>query len=186
LWTNGKNLPVFKEPKEVLERVQLTRKYKNKKQTEKIDFSPIKKSERSYFSKTRMYRIDQASVAQFLNILRKELNLKISHIMKKFPPEYKHTINHWFRNDFSGSIPLPEDITALSSIMQNNTTLFGVLSRRTLKFQSTKVSIKGRNPGDFIENFSEKDLVTFLKKTYMPPAEYIKKYLVKPINAIKK
>ncbi|HDM25417.1 MAG TPA: hypothetical protein ENG24_02340, partial [Thermoplasmatales archaeon] len=56
-----------------------------------------------YFTKMRLYRIDQPTVAQYLTILRKSKRMSIKDIIDKLPREYKHTVGHWFRKDFGGS-----------------------------------------------------------------------------------
>jgi len=128
----------------------------------------------NYFSKMRLYRIDQPAVAKYLTILRKHLNLSIRDVISYFPGEYEHTVGHWFRQDFGGSIPLPEDVEILKKILNVNTNLFDVLKRTALKFQTVKASRKGKNPGDFIEGLDDRELISYLRKLYQPPLEYVR------------
>ncbi|MEM3503807.1 MAG: hypothetical protein QW134_06250, partial [Nitrososphaeria archaeon] len=81
---------------------------------------------------------------------------------------------HWFRKDFGGSIPIPEDIKLLRSILNSENKILDILERTALKFQTVKISIKGKNPGDFFEDMDEDDLTIYLKKTFLPSREYIK------------
>ena len=38
---------------------------------------------------------------------------------------------------------------------------------KSLKFQTVKASIKGKNPGDFLENFDEEKLIEYLKNIFL-------------------
>ncbi|WP_297459176.1 DNA methyltransferase [Thermococcus sp.] len=128
-----------------------------------------------YFTKMRLYRVDQPAVAQYLNLLRRSRNLTIKEIVRRMPPGYTHTVGHWFRKDFGGSIPVPEDIPLLMKALGVEKDGFlEALTRTALKFQTVKASIKGRNPGDFIEGIDGEDLRTYLRKLYIPPSAYIK------------
>lgn len=127
-----------------------------------------------YFTKTRLYRVEQPIVAQYLTILRKHNGLSIQDIVKRFPPSYKHTVGHWFRKDFGGSIPIPEDIPLLKEILADKYGLLDALERTALKLQTVKPSIKGKNPGDFIEGMSKNELINYLKILYLPSLKYIK------------
>lgn len=127
-----------------------------------------------YFTKMRLYRIDQPTLAQYLTILRIERGQSVQNIVDKLPKEYKHTVGHWFRKDFGGSIPIPEDIKLLKRALDMKTTLLEVLERTALKFQTVMASGKGRNPGDFIECQDEGKLASYLRKLYVPPQRYVK------------
>jgi len=126
-----------------------------------------------YFSKMRLYRIDQPTVAQYLTILRRHKKLSVQDVIDKLPSEYKHTVGHWFRKDFGGSIPIPEDVTLLKQILDVHNNLFEILEKSALKFQTVMASGKGRNPGDFIECQDEQELIAYLRKLYVPPLRYI-------------
>lgn len=122
-----------------------------------------------FFSKMRLYKINHAISAKYLNILRKERGLSIKEITEKFPPEYKHTVSHWFRTDMGGCIPLPEDIEQLKEIFNlKKDPLLDALKKTVLKFQTVKHSAKGKNPGDFIENKDFYELIDYLQKLYKP------------------
>ncbi len=126
-----------------------------------------------YFTKMRLYRIEQPIVAQYLNLLRKARGLTIRDIVEKFPDSYKHTVGHWFRKDFGGSIPLPEDLRRLRKIFGIEDGLLRILERTALKFQTVKSSSKGKNPGDFLSHLKEKELVQYLKSLFLPSSNYL-------------
>ena len=62
-----------------------------------------------------------------------------------FPSNYKHTVGHWFRKDFGGSIPLPQDIKILKDILDDPINFLTLLEKTALKFQTVKTSTK-ENP----------------------------------------
>jgi DNA modification methylase/RNA polymerase subunit RPABC4/transcription elongation factor Spt4 len=126
-----------------------------------------------YFTKMRLYRIDQPLVAQYLTLLRKSMNMSIQDVINKLPKEYRHTVGHWFRKDFGGSIPIPQDVELIEAIFGVQDGLLRILKRTALKFQTVKASIKGKNPGDFIKNKNDEDVIKYLRLLYIPPNEYI-------------
>lgn len=126
-----------------------------------------------YFTKMRIYRISQPMIAQYLNLLRKSKKVSINNIINTFPKEYKHTIGHWFRKDFGGSIPLPEDVRLLKNFFGVDNGILDLLERTALKFQTVRTSVKGKNPGDYLTFNNDMELIEFLKKLYIPPSEYL-------------
>ncbi|MFP3256943.1 MAG: site-specific DNA-methyltransferase [Candidatus Nanopusillus acidilobi] len=121
-----------------------------------------------YFTKVRLYKVDQSLVGHYLTILRKSKNFNLSDIEKKFP-SYKHKIGHWFRKDMGGSTPLPEDIEKLKEIFGiEHDAFLDALSRTVLKLSTVKSSIKGRIPSDFWESDSDKNLKDYLRQSYLP------------------
>lgn len=198
LWINVETIPIIKEPQEILECVNDLEKsdYLVGQIVDVVDFK-IKKNgsfskfhsldrinwgaspgarklvEGEYFTKMRLYRIDQPIVAQYLTLLRKSKNMRIQDVISKFPKEYYHTVGHWFRKDFGGSIPIPEDIKLLRKVFNIHDGLLKILERTALKFQTVKTSVKGKNPGDYIKNRNEEELSAFLKKLYVPSNEYL-------------
>ena len=198
LWTSLENLPKIEEPEEVVEVVEKLKeaRYEVGEILEIGEFEERVRSTKSkfvdlerinwgaspgarklmlgeYFTKMRLYRLDQPAVAQYLTVLRKRKGLSIQDVIDELPESYRHTVGHWFRRDFGGSTPIPEDIPLLRRILGEDK-LFEVLERTALKFQTVKTSIKGKNPGDFIENLSEEAIVNYLRKLYIPPREYVK------------
>jgi len=127
-----------------------------------------------YFTKMRLYRLDQPLVAHYLTLIRKSKNMTIQEVISKFPKKYHHTVGHWFRKDFGGSIPLPSDVELLEKVLQVKTDLLDILKKTALKFQTVKSSIKGKNPGDYIKDKNELELITYFKSLYLPSTEYLK------------
>ncbi len=199
LWKSIDTIPKIEEPKEIVEIIKKLKnvnynvgevikikEFEEKRKTTKSKFVELERINwgaspgarklmvGEYFTKMRLYRIDKPIVSQYLSILRKHKDLSIQDIINKFPKSYRHTVGHWFRKDFGGSIPIPEDIPLLKEIFEVKNNLLNVLERTALKFQTVKTSIKGKNPGDFIEKSNDEELMSYLKKLYIPPKEYIK------------
>jgi len=198
LWESLDTVPIIREPEEILKisRDLETNEYvigqsleiKDFKKREIISSSKFSSLERinwgaspgarkvmlgEYFTKMRLYRIDQPIVAQYLTLLRKSKNMSIQDVINKLPREYRHTVGHWFRKDFGGSIPIPEDIKLIKEIFNVRDGLLKILERTALKFQTVKASIKGKNPGDYIKNKNDDELINYLKSLYVPSKEYI-------------
>ena len=62
----------------------------------------------------------------------------------------------------------------IKEMLEIDGSVLKVLERTALKFQTVKSSIKGRNPGDFIETDDCESLETILKLLYLPPNEYLR------------
>jgi DNA modification methylase/Zn-finger nucleic acid-binding protein len=169
------NFPIIKEPKDILELFNILDKSKNinfddvntkivKKTSNKTNskFNTLQKINwgaspgarkliiGEYFSKSRLYKVSQPLVAQYLTLLKIEKKWKTNDVINCFPSNYKHTVGHWFRKDFGGSIPLPQDIKILKDILDDPINFLTLLEKTALKFQTVKTSNKGKNPGDFI------------------------------------
>jgi len=196
LWTDINNVPIIIEPQEVVEIVKKIKENKNnyldndlpdinqlkgKKNTTTSKFLSLNKinwgaspgARRSvigeYFTKTRLYKIDQSLVAQYLNLFIRSQNVSMGEIERLFPKKYHHVVRHWFRKDLNGSIPVPEDIELILKVFNIDNEFLKVLGRTTLKFQTVKTSSKGKNPGDLIKNNSgEKELIQYFRKLYIP------------------
>ena len=198
LWINLETIPIIQEPREISEIVEELenneysigqllniKDFKRKKVSSSTKFSSLERINwgaspgarklmlGEYFTKMRLYRIDQPLVAQYLTLLRKSKNMSIQDVISKLPKEYCHTVGHWFRKDFGGSIPIPQDIELLKAIFDVQDGLLGVLKRTALKFQTVKASIKGKNPGDYIKNKDDRDIIKFLRLLYIPSNEYV-------------
>ncbi len=203
LWENLDTVPVVQEPKEIEEAFSRMDDLKenlsevsniesveseegNGKKT--IRFSKFAYLERinwgaspgarklilgEYFTKMRLYRIEQPVVAQYLTLLRKAKGLTIQAIVEKFPDRYKHTVGHWFRKDFGGSIPLPMDLRRLREIFGVENGLLRILERTALKFQTVKSSRKGKNPGDFLRDIGEEELIRYFRSLFLPSSIYL-------------
>jgi len=202
LWKDLRSVPVFKEPKTVVESLDELEKYKaqnTKKrdiqfwQVRNIPLPAINTKFYSmdrinwgaspgarkvmlgeYFTKMRLYRIDQPAVAQYLTLLRKDRGLGVHDIVNKLPDQYKHTVGHWFRKDFGGSLPMPEDVELIEEILSADAQILTILKRTGLKFQTVKTSIKGRNGGDYVKDkTTTADLQNYFRKLYAPSKEYL-------------
>jgi site-specific DNA-methyltransferase (adenine-specific) len=200
LWTSIETIPTIEEPREITHIIERLKNIDyNMEEAKIIEINGFKEKERrgskskftkldrinwgaspgarklmlgEYFTKMRLYRIDQPIVACYLTILRKYRRLSVKEIINRLPKSYRHTVGHWFRKDMGGSIPLPEDIPLLKEVLKVKNDLLDILERTVLKLETVKNSIKGKNPGDFIEDLDGKDLICYLKKLYMPSYEY--------------
>lgn len=198
LWTSLDNIPTIQEPQEISEiakefenkeytigQILNIKDFKRKRVSSSSKFSSLERINwgaspgarklmlGEYFTKMRLYRIDQPLIAQYLTLLRKSKGMSIQDVINKLPKEYYHTVGHWFRKDFGGSIPIPQDVELIKAIFDVQDGLLRILERKALKFQTVKASIKGKNPGDYIKNKSNEDLIKFLKILYIPSSEYI-------------
>jgi DNA modification methylase len=198
LWTGIDNIPIMQEPQEIMEVVKelkdneyhvgqilSIKDLKKKRIASSSKFSSLERINwgaspgarklmlGEYFTKMRIYRIDQPIVAEYLTLLRKSKNMSIQDIIDKLPQGYYHTVGHWFRKDFGGSIPIPKDIELIKTIFNVDGGLLEILGRTALKFQTVKASIKGKNPGDYIKDKDDENLINFLKTLYIRPNEYI-------------
>jgi DNA modification methylase len=199
LWKSIDTIPIIKEPEEILEstkelevnkysvgQVVSVKDFEKRKILSTSKFSSLERINwgaspgarklmfGEYFTKMRLYRIDQPIVAQYLTLLRKSKNMTIQDVTNKLPEEYYYTVGHWFRKDFGGSIPIPEDVKLIKKIFGVQDGLLKILERTALKFQTVKTSIKGKNPGDYINNKNIENLNNFLKALYTPSYEYTK------------
>ncbi len=198
LWTSLDTVPPIREPQEILEVVEEleNNKYSIGQILSVKDFGERKAPSSSkfisldrvnwgaspgarklmlgeYFTKMRLYRIDQPVIAQYLTLLRRSKDISIQNIISKLPKEYFHTVGHWFRKDFGGSIPIPEDIRLIKTIFGIRDGLLKIIERTALKLQTVKASVKGKNPGDCIKNKDDKELSEFLRMLYVPSREYV-------------
>lgn len=198
LWINLETIPIIQEPQEISEitkelenneysigQILNIKDFKRKEVSSSSKFSSLERINwgaspgarklmlGEYFTKMRLYRIDQPLVAQYLTLLRKFKNMSIQDVINKLPKEYYHTAPHWFRKDFGGSIPIPQDIELIKEIFDVQDGLLKILKRTALKFQTVKASIKGKNPGDYIKNKNDDELIKFLRTLYIPSSEYI-------------
>jgi len=112
--------------------------------------------EQGYFSKQRLYEVNQALVCDYLNFKRINKHLSKKELTELFPKEYKHTVGHWLRKDFGGSLPLPDDWKTLSEILEIEDSLTNYVCKSALKLQIVK-SGEYKLPDDFITiDFVEK------------------------------
>jgi len=104
-----------------------------------------------YFSKQRLYEVNQNLIADFINSKRLKKGLSKKQLTDLFPKNYYHTVGHWMRKDFGGSIPLPEDWDILKKYLEIDDKWTNYVCRKALRIQTVK---KGeyKLPKDFIEN----------------------------------
>jgi site-specific DNA-methyltransferase (cytosine-N4-specific) len=196
IWDSSGLLPLIEEPKQIIDvfeelrngsysigRVEKIEQFLGRKVTtskfadlERVNWGASPGARKvmlgDYFTKMRLYRVDQPTVAQYLTILRRSRGLSVQDIVNMLPGTYHHTVGHWFRKDFGGSIPIPEDVELLKRIFGEDK-LLKALDKTALKFQTIMASAKGRNPGDFIECKDEKELMAYLKRLYLPSSQYL-------------
>jgi DNA modification methylase len=114
-------------------------KYKNEK---RINFgaSPGARAsvDQEYFSLQRLYEVDQNLIVDYLNKKRKEKGYSKTELTKCFPLEYKHTVGHWLRKDFGGSLPTPEDWEKLTKILDIDENITNYVCKTALKIQTVK------------------------------------------------
>ena len=201
LWASLDTIPIIQEPKEIQEVVNELENndYCIGQVLEIKDFKKIKCPSSSkfyylerinwgaspgarklmlgeFFTKMRLYRIDQPIVAEYLTLLRKANNMSIQALIQKLPNSYYHTVGHWFRKDFGGSIPIPVDIELIKKIFNMQDGLLKILERTALKFQTVKASIKGKNIGDYIrkdKKYKDNEIKKYLRMLYISSSEYI-------------
>lgn len=118
--------------------------------------------EDEYFSLQRLYNVNQKLVSDYLNYKRIERGYSKNEFSKLFPHSYKHTIGHWLRKDFGGSIPTPEDWDLISSILDIDQKFTKYVCASALKLQTVKHS-NFKMPDDFID----KSFLKNLKKLFL-------------------
>ncbi|MEN6511492.1 MAG: site-specific DNA-methyltransferase [Chloroherpetonaceae bacterium] len=113
-------------------------------------------TDEEYFSLQRLYEVDQKLIADYLNRKRKQKGLSKQELTNCFPTEYKHTVGHWLRKDFGGSLPTPEDWRKLCKILNIEGNITNYVCKTALRIQTVKHS-EYKMPSDFQQNdFIEK------------------------------
>lgn len=106
-----------------------------------------------YFSTKRLYDVDQKIVADYLNKKRIQKKFSKKNLTNLFHKEYKHTVGHWLRKDFGGSLPTPEDWFLLSRLLYIDDYYTYYVCKTGLKLQI--VNSNGlKNPEDY-QNISQ-------------------------------
>lgn len=138
-----------------------SRNYNGKFKGEKrINFgaSPGARSsiDEEYFSLQRLYEVDQNLIADYLNEKRKQKGLTKQELTNCFPLEYRHTVGHWLRKDFGGSLPTPDDWNKLSKILDLDENIENYICKTALRIQTVK-NAEFKMPDDFQQlNFIER------------------------------
>jgi len=104
-----------------------------------------------FYSRQRVYDIDEELELKIINLLRKYRKLKglsIDEIDKYFG--YKNTAGHWFRLDKGGrSLPKPEDWFKLKKLLGIRETKYDkIMTAEHYVLQTVKPNPLGKNPGD--------------------------------------
>ncbi|MCB1189456.1 MAG: hypothetical protein KDK90_03440 [Leptospiraceae bacterium] len=84
-----------------------------------------------------------------MNKKRTEIKLTKNKLTNLFPKEYKHTVDHWLRKDFGGSIPVPEDWESLTKILNIENSYTNYVCKTALKLQKVKQG-EHKLPEDFV------------------------------------
>ena len=106
--------------------------------------------ETEFFAVQRLYDVDQNLIADYLNYIREKNGLSKKQFTELFPPEYKHTVGHWLRKDFSGSIPVAADWEKLEKLFEIDSSLKNYACKTALKLQTVSKT-KYKIPDDVIE-----------------------------------
>ena len=122
-------------------------------------------TQEKYFSVQRYYDFPRRIIAELLNIMLKEKKLTKKKFTEMFGKEYLHTVGHWFRKDKGGSLPTPDDLNAISQILDIPENYQTMVNCRCMVLQAVKKSHKGKNPGDYLEFTDDEEVINFLKKT---------------------
>jgi len=118
--------------------------------------------EEEYFSLQRLYEVDQNIIVDYLNHKRIEKGLSKSEITNLFPSNYKHTVGHWLRKDFGGSLPTPEDWKKLSEILEIDNNITNYVCKTALRLQTVKHA-EYKMPDDFISSSFVRSLKTLIE-----------------------
>ncbi len=106
--------------------------------------------EEEFFAVQRLYNVDQSIIADYLNYLRKERKLSKKAFTELFPQEYKHTVGHWLRKDFGGSIPVKEDWDLLEEHFEIDKNIKNYACKTGLRLQTVSKT-KYKIPDDVID-----------------------------------
>lgn len=104
-----------------------------------------------YFSLQRLYKVDQNIIASYLNLMRQKKGLSKTQLTNLFPKNFKHTVGHWLRSDFGGSIPSPTDWYQLVDILELDSQFTNYVCKTALKFQTVKHS-EFKPPRDVLDS----------------------------------
>lgn len=106
--------------------------------------------EEEFFAVQRLYNVNQTIIADYLNYIRKKNNLTKKAFTELFPKEYKHTVGHWLRKDFGGSIPVKEDWELLEKLFDIDINIKNYACKMGLKLQTVSKT-KYKIPDDVID-----------------------------------
>lgn len=132
-------------------REQYNGKFKNEKKIN-LGASPGARAstQEEVFSKQRLYNVNQPLICDYLNIKRKLAGLSKTGLTRMFPNSYKHTVGHWLRKDFGGSLPNIEDWNRLIDFLDLEIEYTNYVCKTALKLQTVAPNKNGKMPSDFI------------------------------------
>ena len=105
--------------------------------------------EEEFFTVQRLYEVNQNLVADYLNHIRKQHQLSKTAFAALLPDSYKHTVGHWLRKDFGGSIPIQEDWGKLENLFEIDPAIKNYACKTGLKLQAV-TQTKYKIPDDVI------------------------------------
>ena len=94
-----------------------------------------------------------------MDYIRQKHNLTKKEFTDLFSAKYKHTVGHWLRKDFGGSIPVKEDWEKIEQHFEIDTEIKNYACKTALKLQ-TVTKLKYKIPDDVIS----KELIGKLEK----------------------
>lgn len=103
-----------------------------------------------YFSLQRLYDVEQNIISDYLNYLRIQKGYTKNQLTELFPSNYKHTVGHWLRKDFGGSIPVIEDWEKLEKIFNIDKNIKHYACKTALRLQ-TVAKTEYKIPDDVID-----------------------------------
>lgn len=115
--------------------------------------------EEAYLSVSRLYRVKQNIIADYLNFLRKRRGLTKKGFAELFPRKYKYTVGHWLRKDFGGSIPIIDDWKKIEERFDVGPNIKKYACKTGLKFQTVSKT-KYKIPEDVIDE----DLIKYFTR----------------------
>jgi hypothetical protein len=107
------------------------------------------KMEEEFFTLQRLYNVKQNVISNYLNYKRVSKGISKNELTSLFPKNYKHTVGHWLRNDFGGSLPLPEDWLLLNKFLQLDNNYTNYVCKTALRLQMVKHG-EFKMPDDFL------------------------------------
>ena len=106
--------------------------------------------EEEFFAVRRLYNVNQNIIADYLNYIRQKKGLSKKAFTELFPPSYKHTVGHWLRKDFGGSIPVKEDWQLIEKYFDIDNEIKNYACKTGLRLQIVSKT-KYKIPDDIIE-----------------------------------
>ena len=106
--------------------------------------------EEEFFAVRRLYNVNQNIIADYLNYIRQKKGLSKKVFTELFPSSYKHTVGHWLRKDFGGSVPVKEDWQLMEKYFDIDNEIKKYACKTGLRLQTVSKT-KYKIPDDVIE-----------------------------------